>query len=84
MTGMDVWMITCMLFVAMAKFEYAVQLKTQLGTPEKIGNVNGKGDKTKAAEKCRQIDRCALIVFFSAYILTVGAYFYFYNLQDAA
>ena len=84
MTGMDVWMFTCMIFVAMAKFEYAIQLKIKFGTKDTIGNVVAKGSKTKAAEKSRKIDRYALVVFFFAYILTVGTYFYFYNLQDSA
>ena len=81
MTGMDAWMFTCMIFVALAKFEYAVQLKIQFGTVDKIGNVNEKRNKTKAAGKSRKIDRYAMIVFFCLYILTVGSYFYFYNLQ---
>ena len=68
-----------MLFVALAKFEYAVQLKIQFGTAGKIGIDNVKGDQTKAWKKCRQIDRYALILLFPAYILTVGTYFYIYN-----
>ena len=81
MTGMDVWMIICMIFVALAKFEYAVQLKNIFGTADKIGNANEKGDKTKTAEKSRKIDRYALVVIFPAYILTAVGYFYYYWLH---
>ena len=69
-------MLLCMIFVAAAQFEYAVQLKIRFGNIRKIAANVGKEDKTRAEEKGRKIDRYALKIFLVAYILTVGAYFY--------
>ena len=73
---MDVWMFICMLFVAMAKFEYALQLKIRFGTLNKISSNKGKEGNEKTEEKCRRIDKYALRIFLSIYILTLGVYFY--------
>ena len=70
MTSMDVWMLVCMLFVASAQFEYAVQLKIRFGKRNKIGSGGQK------EERCRKIDRHALFIFMGTYIVIVGAYFY--------
>ena len=76
MTSLDIWILICMIFVAAAKFEYAVQLKIRYGNMSKIGTRIGKEGKTRAEEKCRKIDGYALKIFLVVYILTVGAYFY--------
>ena len=82
MTAMDAWMFICMLFVAMAKFEYAIQLKIRFGTLNKIGNKDEKDCNTKTEERCRKIDKFALRLFIAMYILTLGVYFY--NLSSKA
>ena len=69
-------MLICMIFVAAAQFEYAVQLKIRFGNMSKIGTSVGREEKIRAEEKCRKIDRDALKIFFIAYMLTVGGYFY--------
>ena len=82
MTAMDVWMFICMLFVAMAKFEYAMQLKIRFGTLNQINSNNGEKSNAKTEEKCRRIDRYALRIFIAIYIITLGVYFY--NLSSKA
>ena len=79
---MDAWMFICMLFVAMAKFEYAMQLKIRFGTLNKINNKEEKDCNTKTYEKGRKIDRYALRIFIAIYIFTLGVYFY--NLTSKA
>ena len=71
MTSMDVWMLVCMLFVASAQFEYAVQLKIRFG---KGNNKIGKCGQKEG--KCRKMDRNALFIFLGTYTVTVGTYFY--------
>ena len=73
---MDIWMLICMLFVAMAQIEYAVQLKMRFRKMSKISTDIGKGDKIRAEERCNKIDRYALVMFIVAYIMTVGTYIY--------
>ena len=74
---MDIWMFICMIFVGLAKFEYAIQLKIRFGTISKINTDGNKNKKTKTEEKCRKIDRRALRIFLGLYLLTVC--FYFFN-----
>ena len=76
MTSLDVWMLICMMFVAAAQFEYAVQLKVRFGNMSKIGSDVSQEGETRSERKCRKVDNYALKVFLLAYILTVGAYFY--------
>ena len=78
MTAMDVWMLICMIFVGLAKFEYAIQLKIRFGSMSKINTDGDKNSKIKIEEKCRKIDRYALIILSSLYALTAGCY-YSYN-----
>ena len=78
MTAMDTWMLVCMIFVVLAKFEYAVQLKIQFGRATKISNVGANENKIKSEKRCQRIDRYALVTFLGTYLLTVGAYFYIY------
>ena len=76
MTSLDIWMLICMIFVAAAQFEYAVQLKIRFGNMTKTGTNVGKGGNTRAEEKCRKVDSYALKIFLVAYIIIVGGYFY--------
>ena len=75
---MDLWMFLCMIFVVLAKFEYAVQLKFKFGRVTQISNVGAKENKIKSEKRCQRVDRYALVTFLVAYLLTVGAYFYIY------
>ena len=78
-TAMDVWMFLCMIFVAMAMFEYAMQLKLHFGGGSiKIGNIDAKQNKIKSEKICCRNDRYALVIFLVAYISTVSTYFYIY------
>ena len=79
MTAMDIWMFICMIFVALTKFEYAMQLKIRFGTVSKISTPADKRSMTKTVENSRKIDRIALIIFFVVYIMTVVGYFYTLN-----
>ena len=76
MTSMDIWMLICMLFVASAQFEYAIQLKNRFGITRKISINTKEENKTRAEEKSRKMDCIALNIFMVVYIMTVGAYFY--------
>ena len=76
MTAMDIWMFICMIFVALTKFEYAMQLKIRYGT---VSKVSTPGDKESQSRTGRKIDHFALRIFFVVYIMTVGGYFYYLN-----
>ena len=72
---MDNWMLICMAFVALAQFEYAIQLYIRFNA----NMVSAVGEKLRTAKtegKCRKIDRYALRIFLVVYIITVGAYYY--------
>ena len=76
-TAMDFWFLICIIFVAMALFEYAILLAIKFGKQNKV-NANRKGEKKdKMAEaKCCMIDRHALRVFAALYGAIVGIYFF--------
>ena len=69
-------MFICMLYVALAKFEYAMQLKIRFGTLNKMNIEDKKKSDAKVEGKCRKIDCYALRIFLGVYMLTVGIYFY--------
>ena len=75
---MDLWLLLCMLFVALALFEYAIMLTIRFGKQDKERSANKKGTKDDviAEMKCRKIDRYALRIFLAAHIATMGSYFY--------
>ena len=75
MTSLDIWMLICMIFVAAAQFEYAMQLKIHFGDMSQISDSIVQEKKKSARGKCRKVDRYALKIFLAAYILTVGSYF---------
>ena len=76
MTAMNIWMLTCMLFVALATFEYAILLATRFGTDCKINASKKTNDEFKTKRKCMKIDRISLKIFFLVYLLVVCTYFY--------
>ena len=67
MTAMNIWMLTCMLFVALATFEYAILLATRFGTDCKINASKKTNDEFKTKRKCMKIDRLSLKIFFLVY-----------------
>ena len=72
---MDIWMFICMIFVGLAKFEFAMQLKIRFGAISKIHAEDDAERNTKAEEKCQKIDSFALKIFLVLYVLTVGFYY---------
>ena len=78
---MDTWLLLCMIFVALALFEYAFQLALRYQ-----GKARGKKEDIEEREKaskqrCLAIDRWALRIFTGLYILVIGSYFYFVSQQ---
>ena len=65
---MDIWLLLCMLFVALTILEYAVMLAIRFGKQKRDARENQE-------DKCNYIDRLALWIVMGIYILTVGAYF---------
>ena len=77
MTAMDIWLLKCMLFVALATFEYAMLLAMRFGT-----HLISASEKSKDAfRRCVKIDRLSLKIFFLAYFLSLGTYFYYVGSQ---
>ena len=66
---MDIWLLLCMLFVALTIFEYAVMLGIRFGKQR-------KSDKANQEEICNKMDRVALRIVMGMYVLAVGSYFY--------
>ena len=77
---MDTWLLLCMIFVALALFEYAFQLAIRYQ-----GKMRGKEDIEEREKASKQrslaIDRWALRIFAGLYILVIGSYFYFVSQQ---
>ena len=74
---MDVWLLMCMLFVALATFEYAILLAMRFGN-----HLISASEKSKDAfRRCVKIDRLSLKIFFLAYLISIGAYFYYVGTQ---
>ena len=80
MTALDAWFLICMLFVAMAMFEYAILLSIKFGKQNRISAEKSPGEEKKEQETCRIIDLYALRAFIGAHALTICTYF-FYTLQ---
>ena len=66
---MDIWLLLCMLFVALTIFEYAVMLGIRFGKQK-------KSDKANQEEICNKMDRISLWLLMGMYVLAVGFYFY--------
>ena len=78
---MDAWLLLCMIFVALALFEYAVQLAIRYrGMREKSKKPLDDIEK-ESKEICRKIDRWALRIFVGLDVLVVASYFYFVSQQ---
>ena len=75
MTALDIWLLMCMIFVALATFEYAILLKIKFGI-ENGKNGDKEIDMKKRDEQCRKMDHYALIMFLVAYGITVFTYIY--------
>ena len=52
MTAMDIWLLLCMVFVALATFEYAIMLAMRFGTHFKINTSDKTNDEFKTTRKC--------------------------------
>ena len=73
---MDTWLLLCMIFVALALFEYAFQLVIRYREKTR-GNKNDIEEHEKASKRrCLKIDCWALRIFAGLYILVIGTYFY--------
>ena len=77
-------MFICMIFVALAKFEYAVQLKIRFGKLFQFSKADADENKNELEKRCQMIDHYALITFLGAYILTAGTYFYISYVHSAS
>ena len=78
---MDTWLLLCMIFVALALFEYAFQLAIRYREKTR-GNKNDIEEHEKASKRrCLTIDRWALRIFAGLYILVIGTYFYIVSHQ---
>ena len=76
-TALDTWLLICMIFVALAMFEYAILLAIKFGKQNKISSEKDPDDERKAAEKCRKIDLYVLRAFIGAHTVAVCTYFYY-------
>ena len=74
---MDVWLLLCKLFVALALFEYSVLLAIRFRKQNKIAADGMMGDTNNilAEIKCHKIDRYALRAFLALFAITMGTYF---------
>ena len=81
MTALDAWFLICMLFVAMAMFEYAILLSIKFGKQNRITAEKSPGEEKQEQEKCRIIDLYVLRAFIVAHVLTICTYFLCYTLQ---
>jgi hypothetical protein len=73
LTALDIWLLSCMGFVAAALLEYAVLLNIKYGRDEK--NKRRGITKREVDKKCKKLDRMALILFSVANALFNLCYF---------
>ena len=81
MTAMDVWLLMCMLFVALATFEYAILLAMRFGSHFRINTSEKSKDEFMISRRCVKIDRLSLKIFFLAYCISLGTYLYYVGSQ---
>ena len=74
---MDIWLLLCTMFVALATFEYAVLLGIRFGKGRTMPMIGGGAEDKEM--KCNQVDRISLIMFIGIFILVVVAYFIVVN-----
>ena len=75
MTALDIWLLMCLLFVALATFEYAILLKMTFWKTRKVMTMEDSVDEEKRDKVCHNIDCIALPIFSLIYALTVISYF---------
>ena len=73
---MDIWQLLCMIFVALALFEYAFQLAIRYREKTKRSKKHFEEHEKDSNQRCLLIDRWALRIFAGLYVLVVGTYFY--------
>ena len=71
-----------MFIVALAMIEYAIQLTIRYGKLNRVGVKGQASDeilaKSKREEKCKKIDKYAMMFFMVINIMTIGTYLYVY------
>ena len=72
---MDIWLLMCLLFVALATFEYAILLKMTFWKTRKVMTMGDSVDEEKRDKICHSIDCLALPIFSFIYTLSVISYF---------
>ena len=74
------WLLWCMFIVALAMIEYAILLKIRYSQLKKLDvqmqSMDKTSGKTKREEKCKKIDRYAMVFFIFINIMTIGTYLY--------
>ena len=73
---LDIWLLLCIIFVALALFEYGILLALRFGKQKTkiFDNMIGIDKETYAVAKCRKIDRYALKIFMTAHVMIVCTY----------
>ena len=71
---MDIWLLKCMMFVALATFEYAILLGVRFDKGRNMSSMGCEAENNEK-KKCNRVDRICLEVFMATYILVVVAYF---------
>ena len=74
MTAMDIWLLICLLFVALVTLEYAILLAVRFGNGRRINKK--RNAKENKGNECNKMDRISLRLFMGIYVLTVGSYYY--------
>ena len=76
------WLLWCMFIVALAMIEYAILLKIRYSQLKKLDvqmqSIDKTSGKTKREEKCKKIDKYAMVFFTFINIMTIGTYLYVY------
>ena len=72
------WLLWCMFIVALAMIEYAILLKIRYSQLKKLDvqmqSMDKTSGKTKQEEKCKKIDKYAMVFFIFINIMTIGTY----------
>ena len=74
MTAMDIWLLICLLFVALVTLEYAILLAVRFGNGRRINKK--RNAKENKGNECNKMDGISLRLFMGIYVLTVGSYYY--------
>ena len=79
MTAMDIWLLLCLLFVALVTLEYAILLAVRFGNGRRVHEK--RIAKENKGNECNKMDRISLRLFTGIYVFTVGSYFYVVTIQ---